>query len=385
MNSRLLEVLASPCCKADLSIKINQFHENMHHANQQKIISGILTCVKCGKGYPILDSVPRLCLELMKEEKVALSILREKNEVIAVPEKMAVSNYTASAQIEKIVRNKISIPLNASNYLKNRIKNDIFCRIEGCEKQEKYVYTLTAYYKGPFKHILEIGGGQGGLAKCLISNLCPDLYVMVDIDLEWIRAACIRNPNADIIRGDAVNLPIIDESFDVVISQSMLEHIREYSMALHEMCRVTRKALFVSWGPNKYFVYDFGHLDAPITIFPKNIAKNIAIFWHKVCNTRRTKESIASEINDTFYISTISVYRLLRNYGRVFNVFTEFCMNSLKSEYSYMYRDLRRLLKNSPFFSKQIFKLLAFFHIEPQCYYILIKDYKKGKKLCQNL
>jgi ubiquinone/menaquinone biosynthesis C-methylase UbiE len=196
---------------------------------------------------------------------------------------------------------------------------------------------------------------------------------MVDLDLDWARVASLRNPNVEIIRGDATKLPIRDDMFDVVISQAMLEHIPDHTAALHEMCRTTRAVLFVAWGPNKNSLYDFGHLDAPVTLFSRKNAKKVAILWHKMLKTDRTHEWISSELDGTFYISTGFVKRLLKTYGTVFNVFTEFCMNSLRSEYSYRGGRIKNLLAKMPMLSKGIFKLLEFLMIEPQCYYILIK------------
>ena len=66
----------------------------------------------------------------------------------------------------------------------------------------------------------------------------------------------------------------------------MLEHVKDYDKAANELCRVAQKACFVAWSPNKYSVYDFGHLDAPVTIFSKPMARQVAKWWHGLRRTR---------------------------------------------------------------------------------------------------
>ena len=53
MKKELMEILACPICKGDLGIEITE-------ENDEEIISGTLSCVKCNEKYPIEDSIPNL-------------------------------------------------------------------------------------------------------------------------------------------------------------------------------------------------------------------------------------------------------------------------------------------------------------------------------------
>lgn len=64
-----------------------------------------------------------------------------------------------------------------------------------------------------------------------------------------------------VIQGDALRLPYDDNSFDCVCAFGVLHHIDDPSQAVREICRVSRKAIFISdhnsygWGrtPSRYF------------------------------------------------------------------------------------------------------------------------------------
>lgn len=376
MKRDLLDLIYSPCCKATLKLETKKILINNDIENKyEDIMEGILCCLNCNKEYPIINGIPRLCNELWEEEKRVLEKFKKRINTITEQRQKEIGIQDVYSEIEKIIRQKINIPLGASDYLKKKLESDIYYRIEGCEKQEKYIHTLELYYdKKKVRAILDIGGGQGGLIKCFLKYYTPSLSIMLDYDLSWVEVAKLRNPAVQIIRGDATNLPFQKESIDIVISQAMLEHVKQYDKALKEMCEVTKHICFICWNPNKFFLYDFGHLDAPVTIFPKEIAKYIAILWHKIRKTGCPVDSIVSELEKTFYISTSHVKNFLKKYGYAYNVFTDFALFSIKSDYSYRMKRIKKYFLKHIFIAKLICNLLVLFKIEPQCYYILKKD-----------
>ncbi|GAG01367.1 unnamed protein product, partial [marine sediment metagenome] len=263
-----------------------------------------LKCEKCINKYPIINGIPRLCIELNNSEKDKLKRF-EKNQVSFIKGENELNTKIDYVEIEKIVRQKMSVDSNSCDYLKAWVERNIEYKVWGCEKEEKYVKTLKQYYHKPIEVILDIGGGSGGLIKCFSDLYTPILSIMLDYDLDWAEVAKLRNPNVDIVRGDATNLPFKRNSIDLVISQAMLEHIKDYDNAIKEMCEVAKNVSFIAWNPNKLFVFDFGHLDAPVAIFPKKIAKYIAIWWHRIRRTGRTEENIIGSLNVIHYISTV--------------------------------------------------------------------------------
>jgi uncharacterized protein YbaR (Trm112 family) len=53
MRKDLMEILACPMCKGDLTLTIDEERD-------QEIIRGSLFCAKCNETYPIEDSIPNL-------------------------------------------------------------------------------------------------------------------------------------------------------------------------------------------------------------------------------------------------------------------------------------------------------------------------------------
>ncbi len=53
MRKDLVEILACPVCKAPLDLTVDE-------ESGQEVVSGYLTCTKCGERYPIEDRIPNL-------------------------------------------------------------------------------------------------------------------------------------------------------------------------------------------------------------------------------------------------------------------------------------------------------------------------------------
>lgn len=386
MNEQLLSLLCCPCCRGDLELRKTKV---LAHAragdHDREVFEGILTCSKCANEYPVLDSIPRLCKNLWETEIRALEQFKKAGDTVTEP-RVESARDDVYVRIEQLVRQRFDLPDDASEYVRRRMENDVHFRVRACEKQEKYVSTLRLYCHDKIQSVLDVGGGQGGLTKCLNDLLNPSMSIMLDYDLSWLEVARLRNPTTQVVRGDAARLPFKRNSIDLVISQSMLEHVEEHDRALREMCEVAREVFFLCFGPNKFSLYDIGHLDAPVALFPSSVGEYVAILWHGIRRTGRSSDSIRAELAKTFYISTTHVKRILKEYGRVFNVFTDFCLFSIKSDYSYRMEKLKRCLAAHPTVAKCFFDVLALLRIEPQCYYIVQKGANDSQRAdCQTL
>lgn len=53
MKKELMEILACPLCKSELTLSIKE-------EDAQEIVTGSLYCTKCSQGYPIKDTIPNL-------------------------------------------------------------------------------------------------------------------------------------------------------------------------------------------------------------------------------------------------------------------------------------------------------------------------------------
>ncbi len=53
MKKDLMDILACPMCKGELTLEIKE-------ENEKEVITGSLHCAKCNENYPINDSIPNL-------------------------------------------------------------------------------------------------------------------------------------------------------------------------------------------------------------------------------------------------------------------------------------------------------------------------------------
>jgi len=75
------------------------------------------------------------------------------------------------------------------------------------------------------KRILEIGAGPGALTQALCRWYSDAEVVGLDIDAKFVKFAKAQASNIRFIEGDINSLPLDDNSFDVVISHTVQEHV----------------------------------------------------------------------------------------------------------------------------------------------------------------
>ncbi|MDY6865579.1 MAG: methytransferase partner Trm112 [Halobacteriota archaeon] len=61
MKKELMDILACPVCKSDLSLTIGD-------EDGEEILTGTLHCEKCNYDYPIKDSIPNLLPPNLQEK-----------------------------------------------------------------------------------------------------------------------------------------------------------------------------------------------------------------------------------------------------------------------------------------------------------------------------
>lgn len=89
----------------------------------------------------------------------------------------------------------------------------------------------------PVGTILDLGAG-GGRNSVYLRHLYPNA-ILVPFDLSLIRcAACRQVVDAYIICGNSMELPFVDNSFDLVISTQVIEHVPDDHIFVKEIERV---------------------------------------------------------------------------------------------------------------------------------------------------
>lgn len=78
MKRRLLDILACPMCK-HFPLELSVF------AEKEEIDEGILICNNCNRWYPIIESIPHMLPDELREEKEDLEFLKKWKEKVPEP------------------------------------------------------------------------------------------------------------------------------------------------------------------------------------------------------------------------------------------------------------------------------------------------------------
>jgi SAM-dependent methyltransferase len=89
--------------------------------------------------------------------------------------------------------------------------------------------------------VLDVGCGPGGLTRALAELVGAERVAAVDPSKLFVDACHERVPGADVREGAAEALPFDSTTFDVVLSQLVVNFMRDADAGLAEMRRVTRE------------------------------------------------------------------------------------------------------------------------------------------------
>jgi hypothetical protein len=173
------------------------------------------------------------------------------------------------------------------------------------------------------------------------------------------------------VRADAQNLPFPDRAFDLVVSAFLLEHVPNWRRAASEMMRVGA-ACFIAFGPNRWFPYEVGHIDAPLAgTLPKPLAKYVAFAWLWLTHQGRSLKRIEESLAEVTFISSLSFRRHCRRQSRS-------PVNLLPSLVEAVVRDrqapptaMRRIVQRLGAVAPLCAQALAGAGLEPQMYYFI--------------
>ena len=96
--------------------------------------------------------------------------------------------------------------------------------------------------------VLDIGSGTGRAIRRLKNDL-PELRVIGIEPSESLRNIGVEKfgiKKEELINGDALDMDFPSKSFDIVCEFGVLHHIKTPDVAVREMLRVARKAIFIS-------------------------------------------------------------------------------------------------------------------------------------------
>ncbi len=89
------------------------------------------------------------------------------------------------------------------------------------------------------ERLLDVGCGTGWFTRRLAGDGC--LVTGLDRNAEWLGYARKRSTGVDYVQGDALALPFADAGFDHVVSVAALCFVADWTGAMREIVRVSRK------------------------------------------------------------------------------------------------------------------------------------------------
>jgi SAM-dependent methyltransferase len=90
---------------------------------------------------------------------------------------------------------------------------------------------------------LDVGCGPGGLTAELARRLGPERVAGVEPSAPFLETARAKVPAADLRHGTAEELPFGDRTFDVVLSQLVVNFMTDATRGVSEMSRVARRTV----------------------------------------------------------------------------------------------------------------------------------------------
>lgn len=108
------------------------------------------------------------------------------------------------------------------------------------------------------RNLLEIGCSSGYYRQVLHSRFPETKYTGIDFSSSFVEFGLKKFPGIDLRIGDTTNLNVLPQSFDAVVSGSVLLHVFEWRRGLSESCRAAKDVLVlhrtpVSSGPTTLF------------------------------------------------------------------------------------------------------------------------------------
>jgi len=103
--------------------------------------------------------------------------------------------------------------------------------------------------------VLDLGSGEGGTAKVLAAN---NNVFSIDISLTRLLRQTDRENNLYRINGDALNVPLKNELFDLIVLQDVIEHVNSPAEMIDSLYSLLKKGgvLYLST-PNKFSLFNF--------------------------------------------------------------------------------------------------------------------------------
>lgn len=211
---------------------------------------------------------------------------------------------------------------------------------------------ITEYIPLEDKRVLDLGCGLGNIS-ILGSEYCS--YIIgLDISTNQLKKTKWRLDlrqikGVHLVNGDALNLPFVDEVFDLVIAYDLYEHVKNQGGLLREIFRIiTKKGFLVLTTGNRLFPFD-RHTQL---WFINYLPKKLATYYVRLMNRR-----------SSFEVSQPTYWSLLKEFykfSKVVMIDGDSALNMIEDLYPVYFQKYRKLISPLKFLVRiGIFKIVT--------------------------
>lgn len=107
-------------------------------------------------------------------------------------------------------------------------------------RTNEVLQTIKSYKGNEINALCDVGTADGMMLDMLNQNLNVKTAVGLDYSIELLRTN--KNPELNLLRGDAIELPFKEDSFDVVVATAVIEHVPDAGKMLGECWRILKES-----------------------------------------------------------------------------------------------------------------------------------------------
>jgi 2-polyprenyl-3-methyl-5-hydroxy-6-metoxy-1,4-benzoquinol methylase len=168
--------------------------------------------------------------------------------------------------------------INTIDYGKFNDKH-FFKKLSLSKRKEMFSKLASLVDFSELDSVLDVGAS--GDINHVENNFFEELYpqkehitALSNQDASWMEQ---KYPGLKFVLGDAREMPFPDNSFDLVFSSAVIEHVGSFEMQqkfLEECCRISKKYVFLTT-PNRWYPIEFHTVLPFIHWLPRNIHRKL--------------------------------------------------------------------------------------------------------------
>lgn len=209
-------------------------------------------------------------------------------------------------------------------YLHRRKKN-IFSRFKLYRRCAEAVHLIKKYKPNDLPDILDVGACDGTTIAFIKNTLKIGRAVGLEENEHFISAKV--DTNIELLKGDAEHLPFGNETYDIVLVSSVIEHIKNPNNFFNEAFRVLRKnGILIVFAVVPFYE----KLSVKMKLKPEDHFRNF-----KISELKSILKNIGFEIIHSSKFSFPASLSLLR-----FELFFEKILHLLKLDFLMFYQEI---------------------------------------------